>query len=204
MRFPLILILLLWGSTSAAQHSRQYTVQQNADRDTLLVFDGDTVSVKRLQEVTYFVPMRLKRASDLAKYRYLKRKVYRVFKYAKLASDSLLSLEKKVEALRSKRKRRRAVKSLQRRMSAAFAAQLKNLSRTDGQILVKLVYRQTQLTPYQIIRKYRSGWTAFWWNFKANLFEISLKKIYDPEHEPEDRFIEDIVQKGLLSSDLKE
>lgn len=198
-----IALALLTALPTLLPAQRQTQSEKYQKRDTVIVVDGDTVNTKLLNEVTFFMPLKLRKHSDREKYLYLKRKVYRVFKYAKIASDTLLNLEQELGELKSRRQKRRAIRRLQRYMNHTFADRLKRLSRTDGQILVKLVYRQTHLTPYQIIRRYRSGWTAFWWNLKANLFDISLKKVYDPKHNRQDRFIEDIIQEGLLSGQLK-
>ncbi len=203
MRHLLTGLILGFWVLAPAQNRPKHTRPPWAERDTTIVIGGDTVHTQLLRELTYFTPLRLKNRSDRVRYLYLKRKVYRVFKYAKIASDSLLELQRQLDLVQSKRAKRRIVKKLQRYMKDAFANQLKALSRTDGQILVKLVYRQTQLTPFEIIKAYKSGWSAFWWNVKANLFDISLKKTYDPKGDRTDRFIEDIIQKGLSSGRLK-
>ena len=204
MRYFLTVLSLGFSVLAAAQHKPKHARDSWASRDTTIVIGGDTVHTKLLHEFTYFMPLRLKNHSDRIQYLYLKRKVYRVFKYAKIASDSLIRLQKAVDEVQSRRAKRRIVKKLQRYMKAEFADPLKALSRTDGQILVKLVCRQTQHTPFEIIKAYKSGWSAFWWNVKANLFDISLKKTYDPKGDRADRFIEDIIQKGLSSGELKE
>jgi hypothetical protein len=49
----------------------------------------------------------------------------------------------------------------------------------------------------------RSGWRAFWFNSTANLFNISLKEIYDPEHVKEDYLIEDVLQRNFQSGKLE-
>ena len=49
-------------------------------------------------------------------------------------------------------------------MDDEFSAELKKMTRTEGQILVKLIHRQTGITMYDLIKEYRSGWKAFWYN----------------------------------------
>ena len=69
----------------------------------------------------------------------------------------------------------------------------KNFLRSEGQILIRLVYRQTGITTYDLVKELRTGWKAFWYQTTASLFKLSLKDTYDPEHSLEDYLIEDIL-----------
>ena len=64
------------------------------------------------------------------------------------------------------------------------------MSQKQGQILIKLIHRQTGITTYDLIKEYKSGWKAFWSNKTARLFNIDLKREYDPMEVPEDYYIE--------------
>jgi len=80
---------------------------------------------------------------------------------------------------------------------------LKKLTRTEGQILVKLIHRQTGKTTFELIKELRSGWRAFWFNSTANLFDISLKREFNPMDVKEDFFIEDILERAFQNRQLK-
>ena len=71
-----------------------------------------------------------------------------------------------------------------------FEPELRELTRSEGQILSKLIYRETGITVYDLIREYRSGWSAFWWNTSANWYDIDIKQPYQPSLNQEDRLIE--------------
>ena len=88
-------------------------------------------------------------------------------------------------------------------MEEEFAPQLKKLTRTEGRILIKLVNRQTGETMYELIKEYRSGWKAFWYNSSANLFKLSLKNEYKPEENAMDFIIEDILQRSFINGTLE-
>ena len=77
------------------------------------------------------------------------------------------------------------------------------LGREEGRILIKLVHRQTGETMYELIKEYRSGWKAFWYNTTANLFEISLKEEYNPFEIKEDYLIEDILERSFQENKLE-
>ena len=88
-------------------------------------------------------------------------------------------------------------------MEEEFTAELKKMTRTEGQILVKLIHRQTGKTMFDLVKEYRSGWKAFWYNNTAKLFKLSLKSEYNPENVNEDFLIEDILQRAFIDGLLE-
>ena len=88
-------------------------------------------------------------------------------------------------------------------MEGEFSDQLKKLTRTEGRILIKLVHRQTGETMYELIKEYRSGWKAFWYNSTANMFRLSLKNEYDPGGDALDFIVEDILQRSFNNGTLE-
>ena len=87
-------------------------------------------------------------------------------------------------------------------MENEFTEQLKKLSRKQGQILVKLIHRQTGFTTYELIKDYKSGWKAFWSNTTAKVFDINLKTPYSPYEVNEDYLIETILFRAFNSGRL--
>ena len=74
-----------------------------------------------------------------------------------------------------------------------YSDRLKNLSMKEGKILVKLIYRETNLTSYEIVKSYRGRFNAFFWQTMAKFWKNDLKTIYDPDNIREDMFIENII-----------
>ena len=72
-----------------------------------------------------------------------------------------------------------------------------------GQILVKLIHRQTGETAFELVKRLRSGWRAFWYNSTANMFNISLKEEYNPANSQEDFYIEDILMRSFVDGVLE-
>jgi hypothetical protein len=87
-------------------------------------------------------------------------------------------------------------------MENEFTGQLKKLSRKQGQILVKLIHRQTGYTTFELIKDYKSGWKAFWSNNTARLFDINLKTKYAPYEVNEDFLIETILDRAFVRGRL--
>ena len=132
----------------------------------------------------------------------LQRRVYKVYPYAKLASERLVQLNKGMQGLKTNRERKKYFKITEDYLNNEFEGQLKKLSRKDGQILVKLIHRQTGSTTFMLIKTLKSGWKAFWSNSTARVFDINLKTEYDPMEVYEDYLIETIIDRAFTSHRL--
>lgn len=132
----------------------------------------------------------------------LQRRVYKVYPYAKMASERLVQLNKGMAGLKTNKERKKYFKITEDYLNNEFENQLKKLSRKDGQILVKLIHRQTGSTTFNLIKTLKSGWKAFWSNNTARLFDINLKTEYDPMTVYEDYLIETILDRGFKSRRL--
>lgn len=134
----------------------------------------------------------------------LKRRVYRTYPYAKVASERLEILNQNLAKLKTKKERKKFLKITEEYMENEFEARLKNLSRKDGQILVKLIHRQTGQTTYDLVKDLKSNWSAFWYGKMAKLYSIDMKTTYKPYTVQEDFWIEDILLEGFENRTLVE
>ena len=132
----------------------------------------------------------------------LQRRVLKVYPYAKIAADRLTVLNIGMKELKSERDKRKYFKLVENYLTNEFEEQLKKLSRKDGQVLVKLIDRQTGSSTFQLIKELKSGWKAFWSNNTARLFDINLKTKYDPYTVAEDLTIEGILYKAFIDERL--
>jgi uncharacterized protein DUF4294 len=127
----------------------------------------------------------------------LQNRVYKVYPYAKVASERLTVLNKNMAALKTNREKKKYFKIAEDYMSNEFEARLKKLSRKQGQILVKLIYRQTGHTTFNLIKELKSGWKAFWYNNTGKVFDIDIKAKYAPYEVNEDFLIETILVRAF-------
>ena len=132
----------------------------------------------------------------------LQNRVYKVYPIAKIAADRLTVLNKNMDKMKSNREKKKYFKIVEDYMENEFTGQLKKLSRKQGQILVKLIHRQTGFTTFELIKDYKSGWKAFWSNNTAKLFDINLKTKYAPYEVNEDFLIESILDRAFITGRL--
>ncbi len=202
MKFLFFLLLLVFGIQAFAQTNK--IPKDSIEKEYFIVL-GDTMvrDVINLDEVLILNKLKFASEKDRREYLILRRKTRKVYPYAKLASERLVELNSRLDQIKSRRDRKKYTKIVQNYIEDQFSAELKKLTRTEGQILVKLIHRQTGVTAYDLIKHLKSGWRAFWYNSTASLFDISLKEEYNPERVKEDYLIEDILQRSFQARVLE-
>ena len=179
---------------------------QEIKKDTIIgdmiVIRGDSLIIS-LDEVVVLNKFNFKTTKEKRYYYWYWKKVHNAYPYAKLAAERLLQLNEQLATIRSKRKRKKHTKKMQKYMEEEFTQKLKKMTRTEGRILIKLLHRQTGLTAFDLVKEYRSGWKAFWYNTTANMFKLSLKNEYHPENDALDFLVEDILQRSFTNGSLE-
>ncbi|MCG6185989.1 DUF4294 domain-containing protein [Maribellus maritimus] len=154
-----------------------------------LIEEGDTVVYKKLDEIT-INPKELNRRQQ-RRYSRLVAKVKKVYPLALEARHLLKEYEPKYFALEDQRDRRKLMKGLEKELLDKHKDELKRWSMSDGRLLLKLINRETERTPYSLIRDFRGEFSAVFWQGIARIFKNNLKDEYDPYGE--DRMLEEIV-----------
>jgi hypothetical protein len=134
----------------------------------------------------------------------LQKRVFVVYPYAKTASERLMALNYNRVKFKTNKEKKKYLKIVENYLENEFSAQLKKLSKKQGQILIKLIYRQTGFTTYELIKEHKSGWKAFWSNNTAKLFNLNLKSKYNPYDVNEDFLIETILDRAFIKGRLVE
>ncbi|MCX6185131.1 MAG: DUF4294 domain-containing protein [Flavobacterium sp.] len=191
MKLRISLLFLLLCFTASAQVVVQDTVKMGYQ-----LKETDTLSEPiELEEITIYK----ERLDPAAKKEFLllQNRVYKVYPFAKIAAERLQMLNKNLTNIKGKRERKQYFSMVESYMDNEFKDRLKKLSRKQGQILVKLLYRQTGVTTYDLIKDLKSGWSAFWSNGTARMFDINLKTPYLPYEDNEDFLIETILYRAF-------
>ena len=166
---------------------------------------GDTI-VKgsiELSEVVLLPKLKYKNSDDVRRYLILKRKTFKVYSYAVLASERLTTLNQRLSKIKRRRDKKKYTRIIQKFILNEFYDELSKFTQTEGQILIKLIHRQTGSTAYKLIKELRNGWSAFWYNNTARVFNMSLKRDFDPYLVKEDYLIEDIIQRAIRDKKLE-
>ncbi|MFD0976790.1 DUF4294 domain-containing protein [Salinimicrobium gaetbulicola] len=202
MKRLFLLLLFIFSGSAIAQENMP--VSDTLQKEYMFI-EGDSIAREHIDLDEVLILGRLKFDSDLERRKYLilRRKTIKVYPYAKLASERLVELNSRLDQIKSRRDRKKYTKIVQNYIEDQFSAELKKLTRTEGQILVKLIHRQTGTTTFDLIKELKSGWRAFWYNTTASFFDISLKEEFKPESDQEDYLIEDILQRAFQKKQLQ-
>jgi len=203
MERKILISIFCLVTTFGFSQVKEQTLDSVAEK--LIMIEGDSIfqSSIALDEVYLFGKLKFENYDSKLKYYILRRKTLKVYPYAKMAAERLLELNDSLTKIKKKRHRKRYTKKIQKFIEGEFSEELKKLTRTEGQILVKLVHRQTGITAFELVKELRSGWRAFWYQTTAKMFKISIKEEFHPDLVNEDYLIEDILQRAFAASRLE-
>src|SRR5690606_24289618 len=176
LRNHLYVVFLLLSGLGYSQGALGDTLERSKDSigDYYIRLEGDSIlhSSIELEEVFLFGELEFTDRNERLRYLILRRKTLKVYPYAKLAAERLVELNDSLQFIHKKRHQKRYTKKVQKYIEGEFSEELKKLTRSEGQILVKLIHRQTGETAFDLVKELRSGWRAFWYNTTASLFNI--------------------------------
>lgn len=201
MKTYFLLLFILSATFIGAQEKEEYKKDSAFNKFDYFLINNDTATVN-LDPVFLSRPIRFKDVNQSRYYFWYRKIVLKTYPYATLASERLTSLNRQLAKIKSSSKRRKHIIKMQNYMEGEFTDQLKKMTRTEGKVLIKLIDRQTGFTVYELIKEYRSGWKAFWYQVVAKLFKISLKSEYHPESVGKDYIVEEILQRAFNDGSL--
>ncbi len=198
-------LTLLIPCLLVAQTIETNTSQEIDSTRYYYIIKGDSIPREfiDLEEVVLLNKLEFTSKENRKRYLILRRKTRKVYPYAKLAAERLTVMTERLKTIAKKRDQKKYTKRVQKYIEEEFTETLKKFTRTEGQILAKLIHRQTGRTGFDLVKELRTAWKAFWYNTTANLFNISLKEEYDPFTNKEDYLIEDILERSFQDNILE-
>ena len=163
--------------------------------------NGDTTLIVFLPEVDIDLMQRYLQITDTRQGRRLANNVKKVYPYAKLAGAKMHEYDSVLANVSDKSERNRLMKQAEKEITDQYTAELKNLTITQGLILVRLIDRETGNTSYQVVQELRGKVRAFFYQGFARLWGYNLKTEFDPRNNPEDDEIDTIMtllERGVI------
>jgi hypothetical protein len=158
------------------------------------IVDGDTIPEVLLKELKVYalrIPKTRKEQKKLTK---LIRNIKIVYPYARLAGIKLREYEQVLMDAPDEKTRKKLMKQAEKEINEEYGGELRDLTFSQGKILIKLIDRETGECSYELLQELRGNFTAFWYQAFARIWGYNLKVEYDPEHNKEDQRIEVIVR----------
>ncbi len=184
------LLLLFFSSSLSHSVSAQESDQVRVPASTVKmqyrvnaeIYNGDTIPSIRFQDVYVYADYVYKNKKQYEVWTRTKYNVKKVYPYAILAAAKLKEYNTIMEKMDEKT-RKAYLKVVEKQLKEEFEEPLKNLSMTQGKILLKLIDRETGNTSYTLVKDLRGDFQAFMWQSLARLFGSNMKDEYDPTGE---------------------
>ena len=192
MKASLLYILLVAALLSPVTELSAQEPQKDNSVITRTVVEGsDTLAIIELPEVRVYERRDFEYLYLKRRYRRMIRNIKKAYPYARLAAIELKELDDHLATLENEEEQKAYIKKAEKEIMDQFEKEVKQLTVTQGIILVKLIDRETGRTSYQVIKELKGGLTAFFWQGIARIFGNNLKTKYDPENQ--DKVMEDII-----------
>lgn len=196
----LLLFVVLTGSVVFGQAKSDTT---QGIKMPAKIENGDTVVLANLDEIT--IPTEaapqpvFESKREQRRYNRLVYNIKKVYPYAKEARLKYVEMIEHLKTLNTDKEKNAYTKQLENEILGKYEAQIKDMTRTQGILLNKLIYREINKTSYDLLKEFRGRIPTFFYQTLARLFGINLKIKYDPTGE--DKPIEEIllaIDAGLI------
>ena len=185
-RTCLSFVLLLCVATTYAQFAADGTVRaQNGGFvvPATITASGDTVPCIDLREFQVSAPKSFMSAEDYKKYERYKYYAPTVVPYAVEAVKTYREMESATREMKGK-ERKKYIADLSEKMNEKFKAQMKNLTKTQGYLMIKMIEKELHIPFYDLVKDVKGGFAAFYWNEFAKMYDYKLKDGYTIGQDP--------------------
>ncbi len=176
----LLFIVFVVSNVSAQRRSRGFWHQE------WTIDKGDTIPLVHILPIRKYA-----RKPDMRRYQRLIRQVKKCYPLAKQARIEMEKMERQLLAVKDKKEQEKLAKELQKQLIKQYTPVILKMTISEGKVLLKLIDRETEYTAFQIIKDFRGGFVAGFWQMFAKIFGNNLKLEYEPE--TKDKVLEQIV-----------
>ena len=176
----LVLLSFVVPFTTAQRRSRGFWHQE------WTIDKGDTIPLIHILPIRKYA-----RKPDMRRYQRLIRQVKKCYPLAKQARIEMDKMERQLLAVKDKKEQEKLAKQLQKQLIKQYTPVILKMTISEGKVLLKLIDRETDQTAFQIIKDFRGGFVAGFWQMFAKMFGNNLKLDYQPEKR--DKLLEQIV-----------
>ncbi|PTR01016.1 uncharacterized protein DUF4294 [Mucilaginibacter yixingensis] len=189
--FLCLFCLLTITSWSQSALPRPKLGKNDTIKTYLTEYQGELIPWVVTKDVQIVDTRIFKSQKDRDDYMRLRYNVYKVLPYVRFANERYQKLQRDLATTGDKHKQKEMINQCEDEIKSLFNREVKNLTITQGEILIKLVNRETGATSFEMLKELKGGLNAFMLQSVARLFGHNLKETYDPEQE---RDIESILK----------
>lgn len=185
---------MLLAALCAGQKECRAQTAKDKDKVMHYIVEGkDTIFIDEIRASKVYSRLPKQKGKDWRKYYKLVHNFSKTYPYALVAKKIVARADSTIAADKLKRvKRDKYIDSVQKELFDVFEKPLRGLTVSQGALLMKLIDREIGKSSFDIIKDYKNGIAARFWNGVAKMFGSDLRKPYDPEGE--DLMVEDLVK----------
>ena len=157
----------------------------------LQVKNNDTFYLARMHDIYVYPKLVFRNKQQERFYWKTVRDVKKTLPFAKLLAQEMVFADQQLAMIPDKKMRKRWWKDHEKYLFKKYEQDFRKMTASQGQMLMKLMDRESDRTSYEIIKHYRGKASANFWQFVAKLFKNDLKEGYDAEDK--DRIIERVI-----------
>ena len=162
---------------------------------------GDSVRMTVIKDVYVYPPLKFKDKKQEEFYWRTVRDVRKTLPYAKLAFSTLCETYEYIQTIPDKKEREKHLKQLEKDIFEQYKPVVKNMTKGQGKILLKLINRETDQSSYSIVKAFLGTFRAGFWQTFGRFFGMNMKSGFKPEKNEEDAIIDRIatlIEQGEL------
>lgn len=155
--------------------------------------DGEEQLMLVLADVTVFPPLKFKNKKEEEFYWKTVRDVRKALPYAKLICETLIETYEYIETYPTQKEREEHLKKMEGAVFEQYKPVLKKFTKSQAQMLIKLINRETNQSSYNILKAFLGSFRAGFWQTFGRFFGVNLKTSYKPESDRKDAIIERVA-----------
>ncbi len=145
----------------------------------IMIIDGDTLPTINTADVKVSRRKVFDNREDKKRFYQWRKYAAKVYPYALEAVRLYRQIQKETSEMK-KGKRKKYTRELEKKLTPKYETELKQLTKSQGFILIKMVERELDKPFYDVVKTIRGGWDAIKWQTVGSFYGYNLRKGYHP------------------------
>ncbi len=193
MKKYVIISIFLFSSLICVASVPRYSEKLGGYLLNAEIYQGDTIGTIVLPEVPIYPPMKFKNKKQEKFYWKTVRDVKKVYPYMKFIGTEYKRINAICDTISDPKLKKKYLKKYEKELLDEYKPVMKKFTLSQGKMLIKLIDRELEETSYDIIKQFRGGFVAWWWQLFAKMLGADLKDDYNISEREKDRIIERVI-----------
>ncbi len=156
-------------------------------------YQGEIIPITELQEVPVFPPLKFTSTKKEKFYWRTVRDVKKVYPYVKFVGQEYRRINAMCDTITDEKRKKKYLKEYEKQLLREYKPVMKTFTLSQGKMMIKLIDRECEKNSYDLIKQFRGGFVAWWWQLFAKMLGADLKDDYDISQKEQDKIIERVI-----------